>query len=560
MDGKGAFADEPEMSCKLPLVRSAEERMAEAPEALLISTTRCDGEDWQKVLQKTGGTWGGRPVYMAEDFAFRCRYEKKKSSWVVSWKSPEGSEVSYPTEAYSPHKCLWNSMEIVPTEPPALVSKEEQRKEEEEELLLKEERRKGLWVDPAFPHSEASIIPTPCRVIWCPLREKIQDPVIFDEENPFDFQQGNIKNCWLIGQLGAMGEFPGHVKELFKAHENLIPADGKYSVCLYEIETNEWKSQEVDEYIPCDYHTRVAQYAEPIGSSIWGPILEKVVAKRFHSYMELSCGSASGAGEGCRVMSMLTGALEFAWIHRTGEKYLWSLQFEKPVTAESDPNSTKKGKLSAYFQVWEEERIGHRMRYTAAPFTLRRPNFEKGTEEGWIDTRHRFSDGSSMSNLISQSQPGWRYSRIKFAPGKAWDHGGYTGLEEVQLNKPEECQEFIFQKLLEFQEADYLITCSVPKKRNEREEVEDGLRANHCYSFLKAVRVGDFRMVCLRNPWGMWEWKGAWADESEEWKEHPEVAEALGISARDDGIFWMQIEDFLMNFTGISVALKSLSR
>ena len=478
-------------------------------------------------------------------------------------KSPttEDSDVSYPTQGYSPHKCLWNRVEIIPTKPPPLYSKEELEEMEKERLLKEEAKRKGLWVDPAFPHSDASIIPTPLTVVWRPLREIIQEPVIFDEENPLDFQQGNIKNCWLIGQLGALGEFPSHVKELFKAHENFkIPADGKYSVCLYDIQKNEWKSQEVDEYLPCYRDgSQVTLYVSPIGSSMWGPILEKVIAKMGGSYGSLACGSKENRGlSRFWTMNMFTGALEFAFISRTGGKYKWSLQFDTPVTDESDRNSTKKGKLPAWGQVIEEERIGNRMRYTAAPFTLRRPNFEKGTEEGWIDTRIR-----GMKNLIPQSQPGWKYSRFSVGPGKAFAeaHREYTSLEEVQIEKPEEFEEFIFQKLLEFQEANCLITCGVPKRFDgQGEKLANGLLDNHCYSFLKAVRVGDFRMVCLRNPWGNWEWKGAWSDESEEWKEHPEVAEAVGISAKDDGIFWMEIEDLLITFSNISIAVKSLSR
>lgn len=39
------------------------------------------------------------------------------------------------------------------------------------------------------------------------------------------------------------------------------------------------------------------------------------------------------------------------------------------------------------------------------------------------------------------------------------------------------------------------------------------------------VEVAGRRLVCCRNPWGHFEWKGPWSDSSEEWTEHPEVAE-----------------------------------
>jgi len=48
----------------------------------------------------------------------------------------------------------------------------------------------------------------------------------------------------------------------------------------------------------------------------------------------------------------------------------------------------------------------------------------------------------------------------------------------------------------------------------------------------------------MRNPWRYHEWNGRWSDGSEEWEEHPEVAEALQKETDNDGIFWMEFSDW----------------
>jgi len=58
-------------------------------------------------------------------------------------------------------------------------------------------------------------------------------------------------------------------------------------------------------------------------------------------------------------------------------------------------------------------------------------------------------------------------------------------------------------------------------------------------------------LVCLRNPWGCFEWQGPWNDKGEEWKANPDVAKALQVDLKSDGAFWMEFEDFTWNFMGI---------
>lgn len=50
----------------------------------------------------------------------------------------------------------------------------------------------------------------------------------------------------------------------------------------------------------------------------------------------------------------------------------------------------------------------------------------------------------------------------------------------------------------------------------------------------------------LCQPWGQGEWNGRWSDDSPMWTD--EAKSKLAYQRADDGIFWMQIEDFVQSF------------
>lgn len=59
------------------------------------------------------------------------------------------------------------------------------------------------------------------------------------------------------------------------------------------------------------------------------------------------------------------------------------------------------------------------------------------------------------------------------------------------------------------------------------------------------------RLVKLRNPWGKGEWKGDWSDNSNLWT--PQLRQQLAVAHNNDGIFFMNYEDFLRYFDGVSI-------
>jgi len=76
----------------------------------------------------------------------------------------------------------------------------------------------------------------------------------------------------------------------------------------------------------------------------------------------------------------------------------------------------------------------------------------------------------------------------------------------------------------------------------------------HAYSVLKIVEACGNQLVQCRNPWGSGEWTGKWSDHNEygEWTD--EIKKETGAALKDDGKFWMSVEDFANNCGGVSYA------
>lgn len=93
----------------------------------------------------------------------------------------------------------------------------------------------------------------------------------------------------------------------------------------------------------------------------------------------------------------------------------------------------------------------------------------------------------------------------------------------------------------------------------------EGLVAGHAYSIISAVELSErvrgvpkpngknFRLVHLRNPWGSYEWKGAWSDKSNMWQKYKSIAKQVGHTKGDDGSFWMSFTDFKKTFSRINI-------
>ena len=83
---------------------------------------------------------------------------------------------------------------------------------------------------------------------------------------------------------------------------------------------------------------------------------------------------------------------------------------------------------------------------------------------------------------------------------------------------------FILRKYVK---AKALMGASISSDFGESKDEYKGLVAGHAYSVLDARSFkngsGRLNLLQLRNPWGSFEWKGAWSDNAPEWNKFPKV-------------------------------------
>jgi len=94
------------------------------------------------------------------------------------------------------------------------------------------------------------------------------------------------------------------------------------------------------------------------------------------------------------------------------------------------------------------------------------------------------------------------------------------------------------------------MACAVGSEEYQGEHVKEGLVSNHAYSLIGAYEIntqeGPTRLVAVRNPWGSYEWNGAWGDNDERWT--PELRAQVNSTGSEDGIFYMTVEDYRNEF------------
>ncbi len=85
-----------------------------------------------------------------------------------------------------------------------------------------------------------------------------------------------------------------------------------------------------------------------------------------------------------------------------------------------------------------------------------------------------------------------------------------------------------------------------------------GLVETHAYSVLEAEVVpylmcASERLIKIRNPHGTGEWRRRWGDSSICWSINGDAAAKVKFQAADDGVFFMDLDDFMEYVSGISI-------
>ena len=128
-----------------------------------------------------------------------------------------------------------------------------------------------------------------------------------------------------------------------------------------------------------------------------------------------------------------------------------------------------------------------------------------------------------------------------------------TYSEKIKIKKGLEQE--IWNKLNEGEKKGYIITAGTSGDTYNLDLEENGLVPGHAYTVVKVqefkTSYGNVRLVNIRNPWGNGEWSGEWSDASSRWNL---VSGGRPTSKKNEGTFWMSIEDFCKYYvvSGIS--------
>jgi len=126
-----------------------------------------------------------------------------------------------------------------------------------------------------------------------------------------------------------------------------------------------------------------------------------------------------------------------------------------------------------------------------------------------------------------------------------------TGMPVKRILLKDINEDKIFNKIHSYDTKKYVMVSSIPDFPDIDLMEEVGLIEGHAYSVIDAYEINGKKLLKIRNPWGCGEWKGNWRDNDPNWT--PEMKKQLGIVEADDGIFFMEMCDFVKYFEDITI-------
>lgn len=209
--------------------------------------------------------------------------------------------------------------------------------------------------------------------------------------------------------------------------------------------------------------------------------------------------------------------------------------------------------------------------------------FDSKSEEGCYGIRYRVNgiwevillddkipgDGNSRPRLVFSETNGHELWVILLE--KAWAKlcGNYAkavaGLpSEVfdcicnsyseNTNITQDSSELLWQKIKDAKKNNFIMTAGTGGSPNLDYEGVN-LVMGHAYTVLDSEEFFhngvQVRLVKIRNPWGSSEWSGDWSDDSFCWTD--ELRQKLNLSEKDDGVFYMSLDDFVTYYVIFSV-------
>ncbi|KAG8464683.1 hypothetical protein KFE25_010051 [Diacronema lutheri] len=179
--------------------------------------------------------------------------------------------------------------------------------------------------------------------------------------------------------------------------------------------------------------------------------------------------------------------------------------------------------------------------------------------------------GDHCFAVYRQQDGSWQPNGVRYR-GSAQDR---TRIVETRTESAYTADE-LFERVLQYFRKGGIIAAG--KFNSAGTEVQDdaaGVVSGHAYSVLAVDRLTSFpsgrtfRLVKMRNPWGTFAWRGAWADSSKEWAAYPDLRERLfplgsagagelghdGLA--DAGTFFMSWDDFVLTWDHLEICDRS---
>jgi hypothetical protein len=104
----------------------------------------------------------------------------------------------------------------------------------------------------------------------------------------------------------------------------------------------------------------------------------------------------------------------------------------------------------------------------------------------------------------------------------------------------------LWQRIIDSMQNEYLMAAGSPSHADgDRAHSKRGIVQGHAYAILDAREVEGHRLMKLKNPHGSGgiEWTGDFSDGSEMMTKR--LMQLLEHENKDDGVFWMKMEDFI---------------
>nr|CAD2166808.1 unnamed protein product [Meloidogyne enterolobii] len=356
-----------------------------------------------------------------------------------------------------------------------------------------------LFIDSEFPPSNESLFLDERRwsgadleIEWKRPGEIVDDPRLFVEgASPFDVTQGILGNCWFVSACSALTNSDALLCKVIPDGQEWDSTSNDYTGIFQFCfwRFGRWIDVIIDDLLPCR-SGKLLFARSKTDNEFWSALLEKAFAKFYGCYENLVGGQLADA-----LQDVSGGVAETLNVHRfisQHKKILNGMNSTEDLHLSKRLNNLANGNLTSLSVYKTGVSASKRLFYTL---------------------KHAFNREALIVAAISAKNDEVEKS-LECVMGHAY---ALTSIQFIELD------------------ALQLSNKSKPDRGLET----TGKRQ---------------AMVRLQNPWGEKEWNGPWSDGSAEWEQVTDVQKSrLGITANDDGEFWMPWEKFLEYFTDISV-------